>query len=46
MSEEKPCEYFEPATYCVCSSCKLDGKYTSCYGNKKKCKQNVKESKK
>ena len=45
MNKEESCKYFSPSTYCVCSSCKLDGKYTSCYGDKTKCKLCVKENK-
>lgn len=38
MKEDKTCKYFSPAIYATCSSCNIDGKYTSCYGNKEKCK--------
>ena len=38
MKEDKTCKNFSPATYATCSSCNLDGKYTSCYGDNEKCK--------
>ena len=38
MKEDKTCKNFSPATYATCSSCTIDGKYTSCSGNKEKCK--------
>ena len=38
MKEDKTCKNFSPATYATCSSCTIDGKYTSCYGYNEKCK--------
>lgn len=36
--KNKPCSNYLYATYATCSSCNLDGKYTSCYGDNEKCK--------
>ena len=36
--KNKSCKYYLCATYATCSSCNLDGKYTSCYGDNEKCK--------
>ena len=38
MKEDKTCKNYLYATYATCSSCNLDGKYTSCYGYNEKCK--------
>lgn len=43
--EDKTCKNFSPATYATCSSCTIDGKYTSCSGNKEKCKYILMEKK-
>ena len=40
------CKYFEPPNYGVCAICKIDCTYTSCYGNKDKCKHTKKEENK
>ena len=45
MKEDKTCKNFSPATYATCSSCTIDGKYTSCSGNKEKCKYILMEKK-
>ena len=45
MSEKKTCKYYQYATYSTCSSCKLDGNYTNCYGNINKCKHTTNRSK-
>ena len=36
--KNNPCRNYLYATYATCSSCNLDGKYTSCYGDNEKCK--------
>ena len=36
--KNKSCRYYLCATYATCSSCNIDGKYTSCYGYNEKCK--------
>ena len=36
-TKNKPCKYYEPSTYATCAICKLNCKYTSCYGNKDRC---------
>ena len=41
MKEDKTCKNFLPATYATCSSCTIDGKYTSCSGNNEKVKESV-----
>ena len=38
MSNKEICKYYVYPTYATCSSCNIDGKYTSCCGNKDKCK--------
>ena len=36
--KNKSCRYYLCATYATCSSCNIDGKYTSCYRYNEKCK--------
>ena len=36
--KNNPCRNYLYATYATCSSCNLDGKYTSCSGDNEKCK--------
>ncbi len=43
MNENKPCKYYTPSTYATCSVCEVECKYTSCYGDKNKCKYEAKE---
>lgn len=38
MTKDKPCKYYKPATYATCAVCKVECKYTSCYGSESKCK--------
>ena len=45
MANNKMCKYYIQSTYATCSSCNIDGKYTSCYGNKDKCKYRPSENK-
>ncbi|SEP82156.1 hypothetical protein SAMN04487977_101526 [Treponema bryantii] len=45
MNKKKPCKYYEPPTYSTCSICKVEYKYASCYGDKKKCRYKAKEKK-
>ena len=35
--KNKSCRYYLCATYATCSSCNIDGKYTSCYGYNESC---------
>ena len=45
MANKEICKYYVPPTYATCSSCNIEGKYTSCYGNKDKCKYRPAEKK-
>lgn len=44
MKKDNSCKYFEPSTYSVCSICKVECKYTSCHGDRNKCKYKTKEN--
>ena len=41
----EPCKHYIFPTYATCGICKLECKYTSCYGNKKNCRYQTKKEK-